>query len=315
MSRMKFLIACPLVVGIFSLTAHAASELEGSEWRLLNIASMDDSSQMPDDSNKYTLSLAANGAASMRADCNRGVGKWQSESPGQLGFGPIAATRALCPPDSISESYLAQFEYVRSYVLKEGHLFLATMADGAIIEFEPLPGVAAAVLGEDIHSADAAEVQDAILTRMFDHYAAENGIVVNDAELDAYVEALVNAMSPEEQKEVAEFNAQDAAALTAMRREMGSALIRQWKINGSLYKAYGGRIIYQQLGPEPLDAYYAYLQERQKAGDFSITNTAMEEQFWSYFTSEDKHEFMKPGTEDEANAFTVPPWKMKTPEN
>jgi hypothetical protein len=27
---------------------------------------------------------------------------------------------------------------VRSYVMKDGHLFLATMADGSIIEFEPV---------------------------------------------------------------------------------------------------------------------------------------------------------------------------------
>lgn len=43
----------------------------------------------------------------------------------------------------------------------------------------------------------------------------------------------------------------------------------------SLYEAYGGRIIYQQLGPEPLDACRQYLEERQKAGDFRIDEPAM----------------------------------------
>ena len=45
----------------------------------------------------------------------------------------------MCPPPSISDRYLAQFEWVRSYVMHDGHLFLATQADGAIIEFEPVP--------------------------------------------------------------------------------------------------------------------------------------------------------------------------------
>jgi para-nitrobenzyl esterase len=117
----------------------ATSLLTGTAWRLLNIAGMDDSNEYPDDPSKYTLEFGADGTASLRADCNRGTGTWKSESASQLTFGPIAATRAMCPPGSLSDKYLAQFEWVRSYVMKDGHLFLATMADGSIIEFEPLP--------------------------------------------------------------------------------------------------------------------------------------------------------------------------------
>jgi para-nitrobenzyl esterase len=72
------------------------------------------------------------------ADCNRGKGSWASESDSQLQFGPIAATRAMCQPESLHDRYLSQFEWVRSYVMRDGHLFLATMADGSIIEFEPM---------------------------------------------------------------------------------------------------------------------------------------------------------------------------------
>jgi len=32
-----------------------------------------------------------------------------------------------------------QWGNIRSYVIKEGHLFLALMADGGIYEFEPVP--------------------------------------------------------------------------------------------------------------------------------------------------------------------------------
>ena len=116
----------------------AVSELAGTAWRLVSIQGMDDSTDAPSDRSLYTLEFSSDGNAAMRADCNRGMGSWSSESPGQLQFGLIAATRAMCPPESLSEKYLAQFEWVRSYVLNEGHLFLATMADGAIIEFEPV---------------------------------------------------------------------------------------------------------------------------------------------------------------------------------
>lgn len=108
-----------------------------TNWELLQIQSMDDSSWAPEDPSRYTLSFGEDGMASMQLDCNRGAGKWESAGPGQLTFGPIAGTRALCQDDGLSERYAAQFQWVRTYVLRDGHLYLATMADGAILEFQP----------------------------------------------------------------------------------------------------------------------------------------------------------------------------------
>ena len=128
-----------LLATLLCATPLWAGELDGSRWQLVKIMSMDDRVFTPHDATQYTLELRAYGRAAIRADCNRGKGEWKSAQPGQLEFGPVASTRALCPPESLSERYLAQFEWVRSYVLRDGHLFLATMADGAIIEFLPLP--------------------------------------------------------------------------------------------------------------------------------------------------------------------------------
>ena len=285
-----------------------AGELAGSSWRLLNIAGMDDSLDLPEDPAGYTLAFAADGTASIRADCNRGTGSWSSESPGQLQFGPIAATRAMCPPGSLSDKYLAQFEWVRSYTMKDGHLFLATMADGSIIEFEPLPPLVATVLGEEIHTADADEMQQLVLTRLFDRYVAEHGLEATDAEVDAYVEGMQKAMSADPNR-VAEsdLTPEEVVQVNAMRRDMGRSMIRQWKLNRALYQQYGGRVIYQQLGPEPLDAYRQYLEERRAAGDFIIHEKAFESGFWQYFTDESMHEFFEPGTE--GKAFEIPPWE------
>lgn len=116
----------------------AVSELAGSSWQLVQIMSMDDTEVVPDDRSKYTLTFTEDGA-NIVADCNRGRGSYASASPGQLTFGVIAATQALCAPESISDTYMSQFQWVRSYVFEDGNLFLATMADGSIIEFEPLP--------------------------------------------------------------------------------------------------------------------------------------------------------------------------------
>jgi heat shock protein HslJ len=288
-----------------------ASELTGTSWRLLNIASMDDTVYLPDDPAKYTLTFGVDGAASMAADCNRGTVSWASESPGQLQFGPVAVTRAMCPPQSLSETYLAQFEWVRSYVMKDGHLFLATMADGSIVEFEPLPPLVATVLDMEIRAASAAEMQQAVLTPLFDRYAAKQGITVTDEEIDGYVEQMQRAMAADPNLSAdKDITPEEAAQVADMRRQMGYSMIRQWKLNGEIYRQYGGRVIYQQFGPEPLDAYRQYLEERQAAGDFTIHDKAFEAEFWRYFRDDSMHEFFKPGTE--AAAFRATPWKQAT---
>ncbi len=288
--------------------------LAGTSWRLVKIMEMDDSVSEPDDRSLYTLEFGDDGQASMLADCNRGSGSWTSGSPGQLQFGAIAATMAMCLPGSVSEQYLAQFQWVRSYVMKDGHLFLATMADGSIIEFEPAPAspLAATVLGEEIRTADAAEMQHAIITRLFDRYAAEQGIEALDTEIDTFVENMQRGMAAD--KSLAAENdltAEEMVQVSAMRRDMARSIIRQWKINRALYEKWSGRIIYQQMGPEPLDAYREFFEERQKAGDFTINEPAFVDEFWRYFNDDAIHSFMEPGSADAVGAFKMPPWELQ----
>jgi heat shock protein HslJ len=298
-----------------ALTANA-SELADTSWRLVKIMSMDDSVYEPDDRSKYTLDLRADGRAALQADCNRGMGSWTSESASHLTFGPIAATRALCPPGSLSDKYLAQFEWVRSYVMQDGHLFLATMADGAIIEFEPAGAepLAATVLGEELRTADAAEMETVILTRLFGQFAAERGIAAEPWEIDAFLEEMERGMAAQGLTADDDLTPEEVGEVEALRRDMARTMIRQWKINKALYDRYGGRIIYQQLGPEPLDAYRLFLEERQREGAFTIHDQALAKRFWRYFTDESIHDFMEPGGADEARAFAVPPWRSR-PEN
>ncbi len=138
MKRRSIMCLVVLILGAGEALEAVAGGLAGTSWRLVKILSMDDTVDEPGDRSKYTLEFQHDGRAVMRADCNRGTGSWTSQSAGELRFGPIAATQAECPEGSLANQYLAQFEWVRSYVMKDGHLFLATLADGAIIEFEPL---------------------------------------------------------------------------------------------------------------------------------------------------------------------------------
>jgi putative lipoprotein len=111
--------------------------LGGTSWQLVQFQSGDGTTLTPDDRTKYTIAFNVDGSLAARIDCNRGRGAWKSSGPNQLELGPLALTRAACPPGSLHDHIVKQWPYVRSYVLKDGRLFLSLMADGGIYEFEP----------------------------------------------------------------------------------------------------------------------------------------------------------------------------------
>lgn len=122
----------------------ASSQLGGTSWQLVRFQGGDDKILTPDDKAKYAIVFGADGSLSTRIDCNRGRGTWTSSGPSQLQLGPLALTRARCPPGSLHDRIVKDWQYVRSFVLKDGHLFLSLMADGGIYEFEPLAGASTA---------------------------------------------------------------------------------------------------------------------------------------------------------------------------
>ena len=114
----------------------ASAGLGGTSWRLVKFQGGDSLTLTPDDKAKYTIAFGTDGRLSARIDCNRGRGTWKSSGPPQLKLGPLALTRAMCPPGSLHDRLVKQLTNVRSYVIKDGHLFLSLMADGGIYEFE-----------------------------------------------------------------------------------------------------------------------------------------------------------------------------------
>ncbi len=115
----------------------AKASLGGTSWQLVKFQGGDGAVLTPDERSKYTLAFDPE-VVSARIDCNRARGGWKSAGPNQLEFGPMAATRAQCPPGSLHDQIVRQLPNVRSYVMKDGHLFLSLMADGGTYEFEPV---------------------------------------------------------------------------------------------------------------------------------------------------------------------------------
>jgi len=134
-------VACVLGT-IVAVTAGCATvdlrhTLGNTSWQLVQFEGGDGTVLTPDEGSKYTLTFNADGSLAARIDCNRGRGTWKSGAPSQLELGPMALTRALCPPESLHDRIVKHLPYVRSYVIKDGHLFLSLIADGGTYEFEP----------------------------------------------------------------------------------------------------------------------------------------------------------------------------------
>jgi hypothetical protein len=107
---------------------------------------MDDAigTMRPQNPSLYTMRLNRDGSVTMRLNCNRAKGAWSAEpgndaASGRFEFGPLATTRALCPPPSLDTQIAAQSRFIRSYLFTDDRLYLSLMADAGIYAWERDP--------------------------------------------------------------------------------------------------------------------------------------------------------------------------------
>jgi para-nitrobenzyl esterase len=144
--RCRTLIGAALLGAALTMTAWgqspaAATDLEGTAWELVKIEGTDARIHVPAERGHYLLAFTPHGELSARIDCNRGSGTWSSPEAGRLVLGPLASTRAQCPPGSLYDEIVAHWTEVRSYAIREGHLFLT--GGGGVYEYAPMQAAAA----------------------------------------------------------------------------------------------------------------------------------------------------------------------------
>lgn len=190
-------------------------------------------------------------------------------------------------------------------------LALATAAAAAPVLGQPAAPVAGVVLGKVVQTADAEELRYYLLRELTGPYARQKSIKVSPEEIASYRQSVDAFMKQDAARrgEAAAPAAPMTAEEKAARIEIAAAFIRQWKINGALYRQYGGRVIFQQGGPEPLDAYRQFLEQAQARGEFVIVDKSLEAGFWAYFRNDAIHTFMSERAA--ASAFRTPPWERQ----
>lgn len=122
----------PAVDGGRPPVAAPSTVLAGSSWLLVEFRSNDDATgtiAAPDPA-QFTLRLERDGRAALKLGCNRGSGSWSATAEGGFTLGPLAMTRALCPPPALDQRLARDAGAIRSYVIEQDRLYLNLMMDG-----------------------------------------------------------------------------------------------------------------------------------------------------------------------------------------
>lgn len=141
MPRLSRELTLASILLLASCASQSPAGLVGASWQLVRFQGGGDKILTPDNKAKYTFTFRSDGSFSARIDCNRGRSTWKSPEPGRIEIGPVALTRAMCAPGSLHDQIVKHLSYIRSYVIKDGHLYLSLMADGGTYEFEPAAGL------------------------------------------------------------------------------------------------------------------------------------------------------------------------------
>ena len=101
-----------------------ANAIIGQTWRLQEIQTANGDVMRPEADAVYTLLLVEEGSATGQADCNA-INATYTFDDSALTFGPIASTKALCPPGSLFDAYVQALSTGSDYVVTDDMLTLA----------------------------------------------------------------------------------------------------------------------------------------------------------------------------------------------
>lgn len=146
--RTGLVAALAATPGLADAAPTAPGALLGSQWRLVSLQQTRDhraAAARPSAEALYQLQLQPDGRVSMRVNCNRANGRWSAQAGrvvahGRFSFGPLASTRAFCPPPNLDAALLEQLRTTRAYRLSpighSGKRSLSLISDGAISIWE-----------------------------------------------------------------------------------------------------------------------------------------------------------------------------------
>ena len=115
----------------------AAPALAGTSWRFVKFQRPDGAGLDTNDPASYTLDFRKNGNLAAAIGCQRAQGSWRASGRSELQIAALALSGARCSSSPLHDHLVRNLGSVRSYVIRNGHLFLTLMGDVGVYEFEP----------------------------------------------------------------------------------------------------------------------------------------------------------------------------------
>ena len=96
-----------------------------------------------EDTSDYTIEFLADGHIAIRADCNRGRASFETFGENGLRVGPVAMTRAACPPGSLEQRFVEGVVSSSSYAFDGEDLVLYPVVEPGTMRFTPVSSAGA----------------------------------------------------------------------------------------------------------------------------------------------------------------------------
>jgi hypothetical protein len=98
-----------------------------------------------------------------------------------------------------------------------------------------------------------------------------------------YLDTLNSLHGHDERMEKEQSSPEGAKMWQEAQLKVAAVWVKQWKVNQTLYREFGGRIIFQQAGCEPIDAYRKLLEQYETRKAFVVNDPVLHEAVYSYF--------------------------------
>ena len=119
----------------FNLALEKGTNLEDTNWQLLNMKVLGGFLFTPRDPSQYRLNFRSENRLTGTSDCNTITGSYFQESIG-FRFDPFVSTRKLCPPGSLHNNLVLILKDVNEIEFRDGKMFMTNGYDGVELEFE-----------------------------------------------------------------------------------------------------------------------------------------------------------------------------------
>jgi para-nitrobenzyl esterase len=135
---LALILFCFFMVSCASVDPVNSNALQDVQWNLESVQLQGGEALVPVPGEEYFLRFGSDGFLSGRVHCNV-INAEYGASDGELFVGPVAMTRAFCPPSAVADAFLSGINRMTAYRIQEDRLFII-LAGGGTMSFIRAPG-------------------------------------------------------------------------------------------------------------------------------------------------------------------------------